>query len=57
MFAVCVKFKIRHDFCEAFMPLMMANAKASLDNEDGCLLFDVCVDKTDQSNIFLYEIY
>ena len=57
MFAGSVKFKIRHDFCEAFLPLITDNAKASLDNEDGCQLFDVCVDKNDRCNIFLYELY
>lgn len=57
MLAVCVKFKIHQEFCEAFLPLMMDNARASLENEDGCQLFDVCVDKNDRCNIFLYELY
>lgn len=40
-----------------FMPLMEANAAASLANEPGCRRFDICVDAQNPSQILLYEIY
>jgi quinol monooxygenase YgiN len=40
-----------------FMKLMAENAAASLRDEPGCRLFDVCVDISDANRIFLYEIY
>lgn len=40
-----------------FMKLMAENAAASLREEPGCRLFDVCVDISDANQIFLYEIY
>ena len=42
---------------EAFMRLMTPNAAASLRDEPGCHQFDVCLDSTDDSRIFLYEVY
>jgi (4S)-4-hydroxy-5-phosphonooxypentane-2,3-dione isomerase len=41
----------------AFMPLMLANAAASLADEPGCRQFDVCVSPQDADSVLLYEIY
>ncbi|MHA7773810.1 putative quinol monooxygenase [Roseibium sp. M-1] len=57
MFAVTVVFKIREESMEAFLPLMIENAKASLKHEPGCRQFDVCSDPAHPLEIFLYEIY
>ncbi|MEL7278840.1 MAG: putative quinol monooxygenase [Pseudomonadota bacterium] len=54
MFAVTVIFDIKTGRMEDFLPLMLANARASRKSEPGCQQFDVCR-KGDR--IFLYEIY
>ncbi len=57
MFVVVVSFQIKLDQFDAFLPLMVRNAKASLDNEPGCLQFDVCLDEAQPGSVFLYEVY
>ncbi len=57
MFAVVVTFTIKSGQMADFMPLMLANAKASRDNEAGCRQFDVCTDPARPDQVFLYEIY
>lgn len=42
---------------DGFMRLMTRNASASLRDEPGCHQFDVCVDRTDEHRLFLYEVY
>jgi quinol monooxygenase YgiN len=56
-YAVCVTFMIQQDQVEAFLPLMVKNAHASLVNEDGCLQFDVLTDPSRPKEVFLYELY
>jgi quinol monooxygenase YgiN len=57
MFAVTVTFKLVPGGAEAFMPLMLENARKSLLDEPGCLRFDVCTDPAYPDEVFLYEIY
>lgn len=54
MFAVTVTFRIHLERMDAFLPLMIENARASRTLEPGCRQFDIC---RDGSEIFLYEIY
>ncbi|MFK7836523.1 MAG: putative quinol monooxygenase [Sulfitobacter sp.] len=54
MFAVTVRFEIVPDQMEAFLPLMIANARMSRNEEPGCQQFDVCRDGT---LVLLYELY
>ena len=56
MFAVVVTLTSKPKTVVAFMPLMLANAAASL-KEDGCSQFDVCTDPTRPDEVFLYETY
>ncbi|UZD90439.1 putative quinol monooxygenase [Cognatishimia activa] len=56
MFAVVVKFTVKPDRHEEFLPLMIENARMSRKMEPGCKQFDVCVGE-DPSSVFLYEIY
>lgn len=56
-YAVCVTFQIKENWMEAFMPLMLGNARASLANEAGCLQFDVLTDPALADEVFLYELY
>jgi quinol monooxygenase YgiN len=57
MYAVCVTFKLKPDQSDAFMPLMRANARASLQQEAGCHQFDVLSDPAKPDCVFLYELY
>ena len=41
----------------AFDELMMQHAKGTLAEEQGCLAFDVYVDRTDPNRYALYELY
>ena len=56
-YVVTVHFEIEPDRLDAFMPLMRANAEASVRDEPGCRRFDVCVDPDDPTHVFLYEVY
>ena len=56
-FAVWVEFQIREDALPEFMPLMMANARASLSQEKGCRQFDVMVPRQAGALVRLFEIY
>jgi quinol monooxygenase YgiN len=57
MFAVTVTFTLDPDRREDFLPLVRANAAASLRDEPGCHRFDVAEDPADPARIFLYELY
>ena len=57
MFVVTVDFHIHAGQSEAFLPLMLQNAKESLNKEPHCVRFDVCVNPKDKHHVFLYEIY
>lgn len=56
-FAVCVTFQVHQDHVDRFLPLIEANASASLRNEVGCLRFDVLTDPARRGEVFLYELY
>ena len=56
-FAVCVTLSIRPGDWDRFIPLMHANAQASLCDEPGCQRFDVLTDPAYPDEVFLYEIY
>lgn len=57
MYVVCVTFKIKDECIDQFMPLMTRNAKSSLAQEKQCRQFDVCIDESDPTCVFLYELY
>ncbi len=57
MFAVCVDLTIKEGHLENFLPLMQENAKASVEQEDGCRQFDVVQLGEDPHQIVLYETY
>lgn len=54
---IVVDLVVEEDARARFMPLMTANAAASLAEEKGCRRFDICVDPQDPAKILLYEIY
>ena len=57
MFAVTVTLEVAPANLAAFLPVMQANAAASLAGEPGCLRFDVCTDPARPGEVFLYELY
>ena len=57
MFAVCVTFQIASGRMDAFLPLMLANAQASLEQEPACHRFDVLTDPDRPEEVALYELY
>ena len=57
MFIVTVNFLVEQGYVEEFMEAMLRQAQNSLNNEDGCIQFDVCQDATQPERIFLYEVY
>ncbi|MEM6980635.1 MAG: putative quinol monooxygenase [Planctomycetota bacterium] len=56
-FAIAVTFEIHPDHVDAFRTRVIQQAQDSLRLEEGCLRFDVLVDQTNSSTIFLYEMY
>lgn len=56
MYVVTVIFEPHAGQMEAFLPLMLENARLSLADEPGCHRFDVCLSE-DGSRVFLYELY
>lgn len=57
MYAVVVSFEIKPEAMSEFMPLMLANARQSLELEEGCQQFDVATDPLRAGEVFLYELY
>lgn len=56
MYAVTVTFTLKEGRRDQFLPLMIENARASL-QEPACQQFDVCTDPAHPNTVFLYEIY
>ncbi len=60
-YVVTVDFQIAPEHIDAFMPLMLENARLSRQTEPGCLLFDVCrpvaAAADHAAHVFLYEVY
>ena len=57
MFVVTVTFDVKPECREAFLPVMLANAKTSLNEEPDCHQFDVCIDPNRPNSVFLYELF
>lgn len=57
MFIVAVEFNIKEEHIDAFRDRVLQQAADSLKNEPACHQFDVCVDETEPSKFFLYEVY
>lgn len=57
MYIVTVEFIVKPESVQAFMPLMVDNARASRSQERGCRQFDVCVEPAAPNVVFLYEVY
>lgn len=57
MYIIIAPIQIKEGHKEAFVAAMLDDAKGSLQNEPGCLRFDVVQDAGDPNRIWLYEVY
>ena len=57
MFVITVDFEIKSEHINEFRSRVLQQAKDSLNNEENCLIFDVCFDEKNKNKVFLYEIY
>jgi quinol monooxygenase YgiN len=56
-YVITVEFCLRAGALSQFLPLVVANANASLRDEPGCRRFDVLVPEGRKDRVLLYEIY
>lgn len=56
-FSVIVTFKINSTDMPAFMPLLVKQAKTSLELEPACHVFEIWQHTDDENTVKLYEIY
>ncbi|OWT57390.1 putative quinol monooxygenase [Candidimonas nitroreducens] len=56
-YVVIAEFIPRPGRAQAFIELILRQASASLREEPGCLVFDVCVDDGTPRTVLLYEAY
>ena len=57
MFIIHGPIQIKEGFAEKFIEALLLDAKGSVENEPGCLRFDVIRDNDDPNRIYLYEVY
>ena len=57
MYVIVAPIQIKHDHKEEFVKAMIEDAKGSVENEPGCLRFDVIQDASHSDRIWLYEVY
>lgn len=57
MFVITVTFSVEQAHLEAFADAMETQARTSLEQEAGCIQFDICRDPDDPTVCFLYEVY
>lgn len=56
-FVLIAELQVKPDAVEKFVPLILANAQASVAKEPGCLQFDVTQQADDPTKFALYEVY
>lgn len=55
--ALVVEFQVKPEKRQAFEALMRQHSAGTLQDEEGCLQFDVLVPKKDDGRVLLYEVY
>ena len=56
-FVLIAELQVKPESVEKFVPLILANAQASVAKEPGCLVFDVTQQSDDPTKFALYEVY
>ncbi|HAL46998.1 MAG: antibiotic biosynthesis monooxygenase [SAR202 cluster bacterium] len=57
MYVILAPIQIKPGFKERFIEEMIGDARGSVNDEPGCLRFDVIQDGADENRIWLYEVY
>ncbi|WP_027856844.1 putative quinol monooxygenase [Marinobacterium jannaschii] len=57
MYCIVVKNQLKPGCRDAYLAAMLPNAKASVEHEPGCLVFDVLEAREEPDTFYLYEIY
>ena len=57
MYVIVATLHAKPQFRDALLQAVLDDAKGSLQNEPGCLRFDVVHDEQNPNRIFLYEVY
>ena len=57
MYVIVAPIQIKEGYRDAFVEAMLGDAKGSVNDEPGCLRFDVIQDGADPNRIWLYEVY
>jgi autoinducer 2-degrading protein len=57
MLVLLVEIKIKPGYRDQFVEALMLDAKGSVNDEPGCLRFDVLQDSENPNRIYLYEVY
>ena len=57
MYIIVAPLQIKEGFRERFIKEILDDAKGSVNNEPGCLRFDVIQDSKEPNRIWLYEVY
>ena len=57
MFVIIAPIQIKDGYKDRFIEEMIGDARGSVNDEPGCLQFDVIQDANDPNRIWLYEIY
>ena len=53
-----VSFVLKPGKCDEFLQVMRSHASRTLEHEEGCLHFDVCLPREGPENtVWLYELY
>ena len=56
-FVLIAELQVKPDAVAKFLPLILANAQASVSREPGCFQFDVTQQEDDPTKFALYEVY
>ncbi|MCZ6677513.1 MAG: putative quinol monooxygenase [Candidatus Poribacteria bacterium] len=57
MYVIVEPIQIKEGHRDAFIEALLDDAKGSMNNEPGCLRFDVIQDGAEPNRIWLYEVY
>ena len=56
-YVISVDFEIKDGMLDQALPLVIGNATNSVQNEPGCLQFDVVQDTANPNHLMLFEVY
>ena len=57
MYVIIAPIQIKEGFKDRFIEEMIGDARGSVNDEPGCLRFDVTQDAEEPNRIWLYEVY